>query len=859
MQTSKRRKYYHEPPSGDLGSKGSNPFTVGEEDSIRSDLEASVFLDRMATSSVRRQEREVNQQRGARDDDGLNDRPSREKFSDLVCLDRSPPPRRQSLDSIPPHQKRIILSLDLDAFYVAASRKRDPSLQGLPIGIKQKGILATVSYEARKMGVEKLSSVSRALTKCPDLVLVDGEDLSYFRHLSREVWRLVKGLLGGCGDSDLGKIQPGSKQEGEEEGNPLPFHGCKVEKLGMDELFCDVTDLIDLNYSHPEEEEEEGQGFKGGKGRGRKRFFRLFGEKAEVLKPQLQAPGKRFRERRGFLYDAGQAYVGHRLPADPNHDLLNPADHQADAYTERLHLATHLANHIRTRLSEEVGLTCSAGVAHSKMLAKLVGNMNKPNQQTCLVPSSNSPSTPPLDDEGGGGKMMHAAEAKVRDAEVKRLIDPMPLRSLNGFGSASIVKIMDSIQGGWSNKTAERIKTDNLTISNVRRSSSLPSFVEMFGSNLGTRLWGYLQGRDEEEVQDSPEFPLQISVEDSYRNLLGKGILNQLELLSESLLKRLEFELCEEEDQRPDFSSYGREDHLGGGGGGGRGGMLVEKRRRRGRMVIETLGGDKVRSYREEDEEDEEDVVGSSSSSSSPISEERWNPSRKGEGGSQGRKPPTWRRYPRSIRLSIRKGWNNRVSKQAKMPVGIFDLEGQGRSRKQRSRLIYLVCVELLRNLMMGLGMDVSFLGRKRDPTHSETEPSNPLEDLGSSSNQTEAREEEEQGLNLINIAALQLVETRPPREILGFFLQTKKDLEPKTEVRDPRSEDQVPKPPSSPRGDPTKVWQTFVLPDLIPCRECGSPVPVWFQHDHRAFPEFGHDPESPWSYLFFRHQHHHR
>lgn len=28
--------------------------------------------------------------------------------------------------------------LDLDAFYVAASRKRDPSLVGLPIGIKQK-------------------------------------------------------------------------------------------------------------------------------------------------------------------------------------------------------------------------------------------------------------------------------------------------------------------------------------------------------------------------------------------------------------------------------------------------------------------------------------------------------------------------------------------------------------------------------------------------------------------------------------------------------------------------------------------------------------------------------------------------
>ena len=88
----------------------------------------------------------------------------------------------------------------------------------LPItGIKQKGILATCSYEARDQGVRKLSSVHEGLRVCPEMILVNGEDLSYFRRLSTQCWRLVRSIV----------------------------WGAKVEKLGLDELFCDVTEMID--------------------------------------------------------------------------------------------------------------------------------------------------------------------------------------------------------------------------------------------------------------------------------------------------------------------------------------------------------------------------------------------------------------------------------------------------------------------------------------------------------------------------------------------------------------------------------------------------------------------------------------
>lgn len=45
-----------------------------------------------------------------------------------------------------------------------------------------------------------------------------------------------------------------------------------------------------------------------------------------------------------------------------------------------------LAAEIRQAILEEVGLTCCAGIAHSKLLAKLVGGCHEPNMQTTLFP-----------------------------------------------------------------------------------------------------------------------------------------------------------------------------------------------------------------------------------------------------------------------------------------------------------------------------------------------------------------------------------------------------------------------------------------------------------------------------------------
>lgn len=53
----------------------------------------------------------------------------------------------------------------------------------------------------------------------------------------------------------------------------------------------------------------------------------------------------------------------------------------------RLAVGTHIARDLRESLFKELGITTCAGVAHNKMLAKLAGALNKPNNQTVVVPT----------------------------------------------------------------------------------------------------------------------------------------------------------------------------------------------------------------------------------------------------------------------------------------------------------------------------------------------------------------------------------------------------------------------------------------------------------------------------------------
>lgn len=89
---------------------------------------------------------------------------------------------------------KIIMHIDLNAFYATAETIKDPSLEGKPLiiaGSSRRGIVSTASYEARKYGIRSAMPTYMARKLCPDVV-IRGVDFELYQKLSTEFFGYIR-------------------------------------------------------------------------------------------------------------------------------------------------------------------------------------------------------------------------------------------------------------------------------------------------------------------------------------------------------------------------------------------------------------------------------------------------------------------------------------------------------------------------------------------------------------------------------------------------------------------------------------------------------------------------------------------
>jgi DNA polymerase-4 len=114
--------------------------------------------------------------------------------------------------------ERIIMHIDMNAFFASVEQQSNPPLRGKPIAVTGSGsrtVILTASYEARASGVKTGLTIWEARQKCPALILVSASNRLY-THVSSRIMKLLHDYT------------------------PL------VEVFSIDEAFLDITGSVKL-------------------------------------------------------------------------------------------------------------------------------------------------------------------------------------------------------------------------------------------------------------------------------------------------------------------------------------------------------------------------------------------------------------------------------------------------------------------------------------------------------------------------------------------------------------------------------------------------------------------------------------
>ena len=117
--------------------------------------------------------------------------------------------------------ERIVLHIDMDAFYASVEQLDHPELRGKPVivgGSSNRGVVSAASYEARKFGVRSAMPIFQAKKRCPQGIFVPVR-MHRYKEMSNQVMEIL------------------------EKYSPI------VEQVSIDEAYLDLTGLERLHGS----------------------------------------------------------------------------------------------------------------------------------------------------------------------------------------------------------------------------------------------------------------------------------------------------------------------------------------------------------------------------------------------------------------------------------------------------------------------------------------------------------------------------------------------------------------------------------------------------------------------------------
>ncbi|CAN4112658.1 unnamed protein product [Withania somnifera] len=295
---------------------------------------------------------------------------------------------------------RVIAHVDMDCFYVQVEQRKQPSLRGQPTAVVQYnswqgGGLIAVSYEARKSGVKRSMRGDEAKKVCPEIHLVQ--------------------VPVARGKADLNAY----RNAGSEVVAILARRG-RCERASIDEVYLDLTIAAEAMLADNPPE-----------------YLETMSE--EVAKSHI----------------LGLEEVGSNAREKVRHWL---ARSDASHRDKLLACGALIVAELRLHVLEETEFTCSAGIAHNKMLAKLASGMNKPDQQT-VVPFSS----------------------------ISKLLGTLPIKKMKQLGG----KLGTSLQ----------IDLGVNTVGDLLQFSE-EKLQQYYGVNTGSWLWNTARGINGEVVKE---------------------------------------------------------------------------------------------------------------------------------------------------------------------------------------------------------------------------------------------------------------------------------------------------------------------------------------------------------------------